>query len=177
MSREKVRRSALQAKATIHPVEFAIIFTLFRIKFTQNIHYGAGRLRLSSTIPLLMTMASRKTPADMINLKLIIVSGKTKEFLFLPTTTATEIAHHVYDNWPEDWGTRIVTKAEILRLIYHGRFLHGNVTLGALNLPLGKTTVMHLVPREHLPEPNSQDDPKQKKTGSRSCCSSCCTIC
>ena len=30
------------------------------------------------------------------------------------------------------------------------------MTLGALGLPLGKTTVMHLVPRDNLPEPNSQ---------------------
>lgn len=55
-----------------------------------------------------------------------------------------------------DWETEMVSKAEILRLIYQGRFLHCNVTLGALGLPLGKTTVMHLVPRDNLPEPNSQ---------------------
>lgn len=55
-----------------------------------------------------------------------------------------------------DWEAELVSKAEILRLIYQGRFLHCNVTLGALGLPLGKTTVMHLVPRDNLPEPNSQ---------------------
>lgn len=55
-----------------------------------------------------------------------------------------------------DWCQEAVSKAEILRLIYQGRFLHSNVTLGALGLPYGKTTVMHLVPRENLPEPNSQ---------------------
>lgn len=55
-----------------------------------------------------------------------------------------------------DWESEAVAKAEILRLIYQGRFLHCNVTLGALGLPLGKTTVMHLVPRDNLPEPNSQ---------------------
>lgn len=55
-----------------------------------------------------------------------------------------------------DWEREAVSKAEILRLIYQGRFLHCNVTLGALGLPLGKTTVMHLVPRDNLPEPNSQ---------------------
>ena len=49
-----------------------------------------------------------------------------------------------------------MSSAEILRMIYQGRFLHGNVTLAALGLPTGKTTVMHLVPRESLPEPNSQ---------------------
>ena len=55
-----------------------------------------------------------------------------------------------------EWIDEAVSKAEILRLIYQGRFLHGNVTLGALGLPAGKTCVMHLVPRENLPEPNSQ---------------------
>ncbi|KAF4531788.1 hypothetical protein B566_EDAN011824 [Ephemera danica] len=66
-----------------------------------------------------------------INLRLILVSGKTKEFLFSPSESA-------------GWAEEAVAKAEILRLIYQGRFLHSNVTLGALGLPLGKTTVMHL---------------------------------
>jgi len=55
-----------------------------------------------------------------------------------------------------EWNEEGVLRAEILRLIYQGRFLHGNVTLGALGLPPGRTSVMHLVPRETLPEPNSQ---------------------
>lgn len=55
-----------------------------------------------------------------------------------------------------DWESEAVPKAETLRLIYQGRFLHCNVTLGALGLQTGKTTVMHLVPRDNLPEPNSQ---------------------
>ena len=55
-----------------------------------------------------------------------------------------------------EWNEEGVSRAEILRLIYQGRFLHGNVTLGALGLPPGRTSVMHLVPRETLPEPNSQ---------------------
>lgn len=61
-----------------------------------------------------------------------------------------------YFNYFTDWEAEAVDKSEILRLIYQGRFLHCNVTLGALGLPLGKTTVMHLVPRDNLPEPNSQ---------------------
>lgn len=36
-----------------------------------------------------------------INLKLILVSGKTKEFLFSPSESAGDIAQHVFDNWPE----------------------------------------------------------------------------
>lgn len=78
-----------------------------------------------------------------------------------------------------------MSSPSILRLIFQGRFLHGNVTLGgktpastsmsfcsrtrercsnglspspALKLPPGRTTVMHLVARETLPEPNSHGE-------------------
>jgi hypothetical protein len=33
-------------------------------------------------------------------LRLILVSGKTREFLFKPTESAGEIAQYVFDNWP-----------------------------------------------------------------------------
>lgn len=36
-----------------------------------------------------------------INLRLILVSGKTKEFLFSPSDSAGGIAQTVFDNWPE----------------------------------------------------------------------------
>lgn len=61
-----------------------------------------------------------------------------------------------------DWADEAVEKAEILRLIYQGRFLHSNVTLGALGLVPARTTVMHLVPRETLPEPNSQGETRDR---------------
>lgn len=31
---------------------------------------------------------------------MILVSGKTKEFLFSPSDSAADIAQHVFDNWP-----------------------------------------------------------------------------
>ncbi|XP_068037279.1 ubiquitin-like protein 3 isoform X3 [Anomalospiza imberbis] len=68
------------------------------------------------------------------------------------------------------WEEEQVSSPNILRLIYQGRFLHGNVTLGALKLPFGKTTVMHLVARETLPEPNSQGQRNREKTGESNCC-------
>jgi len=117
----------------------------------------------------------REIPSDKINLRLILVSGKTFEFLFSPSCSAAEITQHVYDNWPETWQDEQLPATNILRLIYQGRFLHGNVTLGALQLPIGKTTVMHLVAREHLPEPNNQGQMKKDKSG-ESGCSNCCVL-
>ncbi|OWF52880.1 ubiquitin-like protein 3 [Mizuhopecten yessoensis] len=120
-------------------------------------------------------MGSRGIPGDKINLRLILVSGKSKEFLFTPNESAADITELVYNNWPTDWEDEPLPPANILRLIYQGRFLHGNVTLGALQLPMGKTTVMHLVPRENLPEPNNQGQLKKDKSG-ESNCSNCCVI-
>nr|XP_023681801.1 ubiquitin-like protein 3 isoform X2 [Paramormyrops kingsleyae] len=80
-------------------------------------------------------------PADTITLKLILVSGKTKEFPFSPSNSAADIAKHVYNHWPM-----------------------------ALKLPHGKITVMHLVARETLPEPNSQGQRNREKTRESNCC-------
>ncbi|VDK27800.1 unnamed protein product [Gongylonema pulchrum] len=108
---------------------------------------------------------------SLVNLRLILVSGKTKEFLFASSFSAVEITQYIYDHWPPEWEEERVNSASMLKLIYHGRFLHGSVTLGALSLPAGKTTVMHLVTRENLPEPNSSDNLKKAKR--RSCCRCC----
>lgn len=48
----------------------------------------------SSSVPILFLSVLQ------INLRLILVSGKTKEFLFSPNDSAADIAKHVYDNWP-----------------------------------------------------------------------------
>ena len=121
-----------------------------------------------------------RIPSDKINLRLILPaygeSGKAKEFLFSPNDSAADIAQYVFEHWPDEWKDESVSRAEILRLIFQGRFLHGNVTLAALQLPLGKTSVMHLVPRENLPEHNSQDQRQKSKERSSGCCSSSCSI-
>ncbi|XP_007909484.1 ubiquitin-like protein 3 isoform X2 [Callorhinchus milii] len=114
-------------------------------------------------------MPARDTQ-EQINLRLILVSGKTKEFLFSPNDSAVDVAKHVYQNWPMGWEEEQVSSSDILRLIYQGRFLHGNVTLGALKLPPGRTAVMHLVARETLPEPSFQGKRNREKAGERSCC-------
>ena len=36
-----------------------------------------------------------------INLRLILVSGKSKEFIFKPSDSASDIAQYVYDHWPD----------------------------------------------------------------------------
>ena len=64
-----------------------------------------------------------------------------------------------------EWAEDKVDSPSMLKLIYHGRFLHGSVTLGALGLPQGKTTVMHLVARENLPEPNSSGEFRERERG------------
>ena len=40
-------------------------------------------------------------PDDQVNLRLILVSGKTKDYLFKPSDSAGDIAQFVFDKWPE----------------------------------------------------------------------------
>ncbi|XP_001177227.1 ubiquitin-like protein 3 [Strongylocentrotus purpuratus] len=109
--------------------------------------------------------------SDRVTLRIIHpMNGNNKEFNFVPEDTASDVSQYVFDNWPEDWENNRVRSAHILRLIYQGRFIHGNVSLGALQLPLGKTTAMHIMARETLPEPNSQGQRNRGKTEESNCC-------
>jgi len=121
-------------------------------------------------------MVNKNIPLDKINLKLIFVAGgdqSGKEFLISPFLTATEISSHVYENWPQEWLPSKVDRPEVLRLIYQGRFLHENVTLDSLNIQTGRTCVMHLVPREKIPEPNIDNWNKEKTQQSETRCCMC----
>lgn len=50
---------------------------------------------------VLEQLAQKRSCMFQINLRLILVSGKTKEYLFSPSDSAGDIAQHVFDNWPE----------------------------------------------------------------------------
>jgi len=119
---------------------------------------------------------NKNIPSDKVNLKLIFVAANDqagKEFLITPSLTASEISKHVFDNWPTEWTSNKVEKPEVLRLIYQGRFLHENVSLVSLNIQPGRTCVMHLVPREKIPEPNIDNLNKEKSQADQSGCCMC----
>jgi hypothetical protein len=120
--------------------------------------------------------AGGQLPLDKVSLKLILASGKSAEFIFPLITSVGEVTEYVYDNWPEEWNEEkeSITSHHVLRLIYQGRFLHENVTFTALNLSPGKRTVMHLIPREKLPQLSPDDMEKSPKSTERSCC--CCIL-
>nr|CAB3267465.1 ubiquitin-like protein 3 [Phallusia mammillata] len=113
---------------------------------------------------------------DKIALKLLRVSGQYQTFYFNPSDSASDIARHVFENWPAEWTEDTATSHDVLRLIYQGRFLHGNATLGALKIPVGKMTVMHLVCRETLPEPHSQEQRSREKSREGRCQLCCCIL-
>lgn len=118
------------------------------------------------------TDSASKSKVPKVNLHLIMVTGKTADFVFPNIVSAGEVAEHVYNNWPEAWAEEkeTISSFQVLRLIYQGRFLHENVTFGALNLPSGKRTVMHLVPREKLPPLAADDKRINEKVSESSCC-------
>ncbi|PAA59161.1 hypothetical protein BOX15_Mlig015799g1 [Macrostomum lignano] len=124
-----------------------------------------------------MATVPAAVPSDRVNLRLLLVSGSSHCFLFSPDDCAQEITDFVYNNWPEDWSQAERPASNILRLIYQGRFLHRSVTLAALRLPPGGTTVMHLVARDSAPEPRADDERRRAKGGiCCCCCNGCCCV-
>lgn len=119
---------------------------------------------------------NKNIPLDKVNLKLIFVPANDqsgKEFLLETSLTASEISKYVFENWPPEWTANKVERPEVLRLIYQGRFLHENISLNSLNIQPGRTCVMHLVPREKIPEPNIDNLNKEKSQADSSGCCMC----
>ena len=52
--------------------------------------------------------------AFQICLRLILVSGKTHEFIFSPNDTVYYITQHVYEHWPEGKRVRLMLLISIL---------------------------------------------------------------
>ena len=80
---------------------------IFVLRLQRKVTYTAD-LSNSSIAILVSTSRSQEKikmprpaiPEDKVNLRLILVSGKTKDYLFKPTDSAGEIAQYVFDNWP-----------------------------------------------------------------------------
>lgn len=61
-------------------------------------------LNCSVDLALMFSFLLPSLSRSQINLRLILVSGKTKEFLFSPSESAGEIAKIVFEQWPEgEW--------------------------------------------------------------------------
>uniref|UniRef100_A0A915CTK0 UBL3-like ubiquitin domain-containing protein n=1 Tax=Ditylenchus dipsaci TaxID=166011 RepID=A0A915CTK0_9BILA len=134
-------------------VDFFLPSLLFCLLIAeQQLELIATAANSLGSTPSISTTAAVPASISFINLKLILVSGRTREFNFSASTSAADIASMFLRIGPEN-GKR------------------SSVTLSALSLPGGKTTVMHLVTRENLPEPNSNDNLKKSK---RSACCRCC---
>lgn len=122
-----------------------------------------------------VALSSGTPPAKpVLCLRLIINSGSTAEFNVNPDSTVREITSYIHANWPPQWESDQVSDPGILRLIYQGRFLHSSITMKALNLQEGHTVVMHLIPRETLPESNANEEKKKAKREREGHC--CCVM-
>ena len=64
-----------------------------------------------------------------VNLRLILVSGKTEDFTFSPNDSATDIAKHVFDNWPAGKSTPVLGLREVDSQSYQCFHTTGNLRL------------------------------------------------
>ena len=78
-------------------------------------------------------LGSKNVPVDKINLRLILVSGKTREYLFSPSESAGDIAQFVFDNWPAEWEEEAVSFINWYQALARFLFCNGLYGLRYLN--------------------------------------------
>eukprot|EP00123_Amoebidium_parasiticum_P020890 comp58222_c0_seq1/m.47823 comp58222_c0_seq1/g.47823 ORF comp58222_c0_seq1/g.47823 comp58222_c0_seq1/m.47823 type:complete len:129 (-) comp58222_c0_seq1:678-1064(-) len=101
--------------------------------------------------------ASRKVPADKVQLRLLLASGKRADFLFDPTETFGNVKAYVLANWPEEWAGEKPGNEASIRIIHNGRFQSDDSTLESAKAPAGATTTMHL----HVVAQGQGEGPKE----------------
>lgn len=90
------------AAALIEQFAFKMLFCLERFFIRTLFDYILGFDPFNEQFNLIVFFISFCVFVYLqINLRLILVSGKTKEFLFSPSDSAGDIAQTVFDQWPE----------------------------------------------------------------------------
>lgn len=79
-----------------------------------------------SPFPLFISFSGMESQ---VNLRLLLVDGKSHTFMFEPELSASDICRHVFTNWPAEWEEMVVDRPQALRLIYQGKFLNESVML------------------------------------------------
>ncbi|KAJ1565115.1 hypothetical protein HK405_013126 [Cladochytrium tenue] len=90
---------------------------------------------------------SPAVPADKVNLRLLLVSGKKADVLVAPTDRVETVKEKIFGDWPKDWTDEIPTGPTSLRILLRGRFLEDGTTVGDARIPAGQTTIVHLLVR------------------------------
>ncbi|KAI3639236.1 hypothetical protein MIR68_002766 [Amoeboaphelidium protococcarum] len=97
------------------------------------------------------------TPADKINLRLLLTSGQKADFLFSAQDSILYVKNFIFEHWPKDWSSSQVENVDVIRILYRGRFLEDNLTFENLKIASGQTTTMHLVPKPTVVQSGKED--------------------
>ncbi|KAI3648001.1 hypothetical protein MP228_008222 [Amoeboaphelidium protococcarum] len=106
------------------------------------------------------------TPADKINLRLLLTSGQKADFLFSAQDSILYVKNFIFEHWPKDWSSSQVENVDVIRILYRGRFLEDNLTFENLKIASGQTTTMHLVPKPTVVQSGKED----KRAGCKCIC-------
>ncbi|KAJ3154073.1 Ubiquitin-like protein 3 [Geranomyces michiganensis] len=113
-----------------------------------------------------------KIPADKVNVRFLLVSGKRSDLLCDPSDTVDEVRAKIYAAWPTEWHDEHPEAVSQLRVLHQGKFFEPSHTLASYRLEPGQTTTVHLLLRAG-PAAESES-PGAKGDGTRAC--RCCVI-
>ncbi|KAJ3070085.1 hypothetical protein HK102_006763, partial [Quaeritorhiza haematococci] len=86
-----------------------------------------------------------KVPDDKVNLRFLLVSGKKTDMMFGGGDSIEVVRKRIFESWPREWSEEAPESPAALRVLYRGGFLEVSSTLEGNKIPLGQTTVVHLL--------------------------------
>lgn len=124
---------------------------------------------MSNTSPSSQSLVVIDTvPATKMNLRLLMVSGLKSDLLVNPSDTVAGVKQQILDSWPRGWSEEIPRGPANLRLLLRGKFLEDASTINDAKIPLGQTTIVHLLIRSDEALSSSQQTSQARKRESTS---------
>ncbi|EGF76418.1 hypothetical protein BATDEDRAFT_92735 [Batrachochytrium dendrobatidis JAM81] len=90
-------------------------------------------------------------PSDKVNLRLLLVSGKKSDLLVSGSDTIESVCIKIANSWPADWATETPPiSPSCVKVLLRGRFLEWNSTVESNSIPMGDTTVVHILVKNDI---------------------------
>ncbi|KAL9937633.1 hypothetical protein V8E36_003178 [Tilletia maclaganii] len=121
----------------------------------------------SSSSPSSSASSSSASASALVRFDVLLTTGERHSWVFNPTTSSVaEVKQHIWSSWPSEWSHARPDSPLMLRLLRLGHFWDDDhAALASHNLPLGKTTVVHMLIRSIPPAAACHDDSSGAEQG------------
>ncbi|KAG4085538.1 hypothetical protein H8356DRAFT_1739845 [Neocallimastix lanati (nom. inval.)] len=113
---------------------------------------------------------NEEVPSDKVNVRLLRPNGTRTDVLLESSDTILNLKQQILDTWPKEWTDEVPTTINNIKILHYGKYLEDESTLEANKLPVGQTTIVHLIIKFSKKELDEKDKEDDVKPANASCC-------